>query len=913
MLAALMKGDYIMDSVTVYSDFSLLKNIGFDIEDKDALYNFALNNPKNRADYNDFEQRMYWVVDDSEINKIFIPAYEDGIDSSVCGLMYETTHYSRFVNKDYIKFFYTALFGILRLGRKGARDKGDSDLAVNVVNAPFVDYIPRDAEIECQLYAVPVRLQYFTTDYEAKHSHICKDMQEDSIDSMGEYADGNYLACDCEQRDNIDGTAIIYARVINKELRKNKLTGSSYVYMELDCDGLHVDLLVDPQQLPLPLEKITYVKGVILLYANVKQENFEAKGYNKKISLERPMDIENFNEQIAVFIKAMRNLQDEFLIVEFVTGFKHGLGYIQAVRNSYVSGEKPSYEVEVSLKKDTGKWHGQQMFAIRDKTVDAKTTTAIFRRLCVEENLLDLSSWTDITEEVFGESWDEYCSKNSIYVNLGLNIKRGKLRKDYELPAYGKEKLFADGAQDGVALYHMARPQTDCKEQLLAAFKCLDKGDFAAAEEKLAVILEKNMALAIADDICNVILANKDVLYPGNVYRFIPWVIRKTKNKELIKVVLVMSELFGMDEALKNVVRMLGQCEEFTLFVIYAMQHWENGNEEIFQLGKLVHDWGRIHAIDYLDAETEEIKDWLIEEGLNDIFMPAYAALTVFKKADVRTVLAEKQVPYGRFHGCLKILSSLLDEGPVLGISEVADAEVLFKQILLHAHKHNLLESDLNLLYDIMRWCEGKEETVYAELGAEIMQLLQRPEYVQLVKNAVKNGECLSIAETLGIPFKEDVFELLKKDFENQYHKCFWLVSAEENDDKAIEKVVELFCDRLPFEQIATGAAMEHGLGKKFKYCHMLDMAMEILPDHPVGRAAELLAAAIQCPVIRTRNFAIKIIKSWVQNASIPLCELDPELYHILVKAKTAEVRNDISHSIQDILAGRIDFDAENS
>lgn len=203
----------------------------------------------------------------------------------------------------------------------------------------------------------------------------------------------------------------------------------------------------------------------------------------------------------------------------------------------------------------------------------------------------------------------------------------------------------------------------------------------------------------------------------------------------------VMLEPFDVDEGLMGVVRNLGQCVEFTLFAIFLMHHWEDGNEEIFALCKQVRDWGRIHAIDYLDADTEEIKSWLIEAGLDDIFMPAYAALTVFEKADMPAVLAAEELSYAKLHGCLKIFSSLLDEGPVPGISRVADAQALLGRLLEHARKHKLQAEDLDLLYNIMLWCEEKDAAVYSALGAEIRQLLDTPEYMQLARNVAKDGE----------------------------------------------------------------------------------------------------------------------------------------------------------------------------
>ena len=147
----------------------------------------------------------------------------------------------------------------------------------------------------------------------------------------------------------------------------------------------------------------------------------------------------------------------------------------------------------------------------------------------------------------------------------------------------------------------------------------MSNADFPGAEALLESILQNNYAIKLADDIHTVLLENYEVLDAGNIYRFAVNNLLASKNKELVKADMVILELFPCDEPVRGAVRILGQCEEFTLFAIFVMRKWDNGNEEIFALAKKVRDWGRIHAIEYLEADTEEKKEWLLYEGLKNI------------------------------------------------------------------------------------------------------------------------------------------------------------------------------------------------------------------------------------------------------------------------------------------------------
>lgn len=891
-----------------YDDYTLLKNVGYDINNSDDLFKLICDNPRNKAKYFDVLSLRYCVVDDSEFNKIWMPAEtdEDGktlIDTNVFGIMYESPHYSSFIMRNWLRYDVNS-FGVLKISAAGGNPL---DLYVGIVNAPFVNYLPEGGEIKCQLYALPLNVRFYADADAAMNDGKYFTDEIDELDSHGEYDSGLYFSAPSEDgvydEEYIDASAVISARVIGKELCTNQLTGLSYVHLEAEAKGMHIDLLVAPEELSMPLEKINYVKGAVLLYANVEQKKYSIEGYNETISLDKPVSEEYFNQKIAPVLLNLRDLPYEHFIVELGEHFTNGLDYIQTARNSDEKFDEHTYEVEVCFDSNLPT---QKMYALRDYSPNKMQTLQFFKQLCVEDKLLDLSDWTDITDDIFRPKDEKYYSRFSIFFNIKQAFYKGKLPDDYKLPRYGAKPMFADGAQDGTAIYHLKLEEADENARLLEAFKLMSNADFPAAEALMESILQNNYAIKLADDIHTVFFENQEVLDAENIYRFAVNNLLASKNKELVKADMVILELFSYDEPVREAVRILGQCEEFTLFAIFVMRKWEDGNEEIFDLAQKTRDWGRIHAIEYLEADTEEKKEWLLYEGLKNIFMPEYSALTVFNKAEAAKVFAMEELSYEPYHALAMLLEGLLDEGPVPGISQIEDRMLILQQFLDHSAKQELTVADLNVVLLIAHWCDDLPAEEAKNIKEKAETILFDSKNIGVVEEAIKNADGLMLADKLGLPFKNQLLECIEQNFEENCCKCFWLME----DPDYVEKVVEVFCNKLPFDIISAGAAADCDFGdKNFKYYAMLESILTNFGRVPVGREPELEAAAVQCPSARVRRQGVAVLKVWVENAGVTLEKLLPQVHKLLTDIVADEVCNDIKESINELIAGRTAFD----
>lgn len=265
----------------------------------------------------------------------------------------------------------------------------------------------------------------------------------------------------------------------------------------------------------------------------------------------------------------------------------------------------------------------------------------------------------------------------SIYENICRS------RNDLEVlpPAYSlprendseQEKVrFADGAMDGIALYHMGVPDQDTA--LLEQALNTAATDLEQAHEMVRQWVRDGHMVSARDKIVSYLLEHQQELPAPEIYRLAAECALKGTHREEVKFGLVLLMLFdlGQNEPLKNAMRILALSDEFTLYVLHAATGWPKSNQEIFRIAKSVHGWGRIHAVRFLEPETPEIADWLFAEGWNNSVLPDYSALECCRKADLQERL-EKGMGEKDFSCACKLLSALLAEDPMPGISQTED------------------------------------------------------------------------------------------------------------------------------------------------------------------------------------------------------------------------------------------------
>jgi hypothetical protein len=270
---------------------------------------------------------------------------------------------------------------------------------------------------------------------------------------------------------------------------------------------------------------------------------------------------------------------------------------------------------------------------------------------------------------------------NSLYNIIKAAVVDDKLPRDFSLPTHGDPELpFAEGAMDGIYMFHMDHtPMTeDDRAQMVKAVDCMNRADYKASDEALKKLGSMASAIATPDEFQDYIYKhaknpnnpidpanpNEVRLTLKNICDTARWLIAESENVESVKFGLIVCEIFkSHPNDIKDVIRTLGLSDEFTIFSVWNLRNWENGNDEIFDLIQKVRGWGRVHALNYLEPRTPEIRHWILMNGTDNDVMPAYTSITAWEKAGVNYFLEGTLTPE-EFNAVSFILEALLDEGP---------------------------------------------------------------------------------------------------------------------------------------------------------------------------------------------------------------------------------------------------------
>ena len=401
-------------------------------------------------------------------------------------------------------------------------------------------------------------------------------------------------------------------------------------------------------------------------------------------------------------------------------------------------------------------------------------------------------------------------------------------------------------------------------------------------------------AITGIDELQSYIAEKKDVLSANNLFRYAVHAAMDSADRECVKFGLSLLELFRTDndENVKAVVRTLGLSDEFSIFSIFVMRQWEKGNDEIFELAKKIHGWGRIHAIEHIKPEKKEIKQWLLREGVHNEILPSYSALTCWQKSDAADVLYS-DLSREDFSGIRDIIEGLLDEGPCSGISAIENAADMIVTFLNKAKKMRLTLKDCEVIRII--WIYYKDNN--PAIVTLCQELLNSEDCRRLVREAVKSGKSLELARDLQIEYKDDILQLLKTEFDQYFCLCNCLI----DDSDYRPEVLRIFKQNLPLDEMKTSPTKSLGLGEAYKKYHQLEILVQTLRNYPL-EGTEFVEAALQGAPVRTRNQGLAALQEWVNSKEVSLKELLPDVYELLGRLREIEVDDGVREKMDQLM-----------
>lgn len=486
----------------------------------------------------------------------------------------------------------------------------------------------------------------------------------------------------------------------------------------------------------------------------------------------------------------------------------------------------------------------------------------------------------------------------SLYDIIKSALKDSALPDSFSLPRDPSVKVpFADGAYDGIALYHMgaSKMSDEAKELMIKAVQTASNGDIEAAEHLFAELGKTERAIRLIDEFQDYIIANRDSIPAGELYKFAMYAVTRSCDTECVKFGLSILELLNIrdNEEIKAIVTVLGLSEEFTLFSVFVMLGWSDGNEKIAYLARMTHGWGRIHAIERLKPDTEEIRRWLLHEGVHNTVQPAYSALTCWNKSGAAEILRSScKLSDEDFKALRDLIDALLDEGPCAGISAVENSEETLELFLNKASGRELNADDYAVIRNIRNY-DGENGKIAALCG----EIINTEKCRECVFNAVKNGELIELAADLGLDFKGEVLRLIESDFDERAHLCRYLM----DDSEYRAKTVEIFREKLPLDKMKAAPSNELCFSKEFQSEKNLVFLIQELKDCPL-EGADLVEASLRCAPIHNRNMALRVLDSWVNITQKPLKELLPEIYTLLKELIEIEVNGSAKETMSKLI-----------
>ena len=501
--------------------------------------------------------------------------------------------------------------------------------------------------------------------------------------------------------------------------------------------------------------------------------------------------------------------------------------------------------------------------------------------------------------------------KNSIQAN-------GELPEDFKLPPKDSNGVpWADGALDGVYIYHLVENEEDIEPLKNIVFQ-ISEGKFEEAQNNLENL--DFFMISRRDPLLNWIIQEQKQINIDNLCEFAISQLSTSKNIEVIKFCLCVLEIIKLETEKDTIekVKILALSDEFTLYCLNILKNLKNSNEEIFEIAKKVKGWGRIYSVKYLKVTNDEIKEWILEEGCHNYIIPAYTAYTCAKKINLVEILNEDKISNKKFNDISYLMNALLDEEAITGISNLEDRELLIERYLEKAKTLASTEEDYYAVITLKEYIKNNKE-INNELIKICDEILNSENTRNNVKELLKEGYGYNIAKYLGIDIDKYILEYLQDNpLKNPY--IVFNISEREN----MKKLVSLIEKKLTLEKLE-GAPTDifYSINEKNKEYIFLDTIIKKLvnlgrterkfvvsvypveptasmdePENFIGIGENLIICALNSPYVDIRYGAVNTLESWKEKGYI----LSNEIIENIKKLEKLEVDEELKIKLNELL-----------
>ena len=495
-----------------------------------------------------------------------------------------------------------------------------------------------------------------------------------------------------------------------------------------------------------------------------------------------------------------------------------------------------------------------------------------------------------------------------IKANIGVD---GKLPHTFSLEEkHAPNQIgYMPGAMDGIGVFHMgAGNEKKAVKEVVGLLKKYFKKSKDEYILKIERVLTNSRAISIIDPVLLNIRDDKKSINPSRVFDLAQQIVKTSCNIELIKIGLGLLGLFDLDgnDEMEELVSTLALYDDFTLFAVVAVANWTNGNKIIFKIAQRVVGWGKIHAVERLEPENDEMRDWLLRDGCSNGVMDAYLGLSCAVKGDMISVLKQDTLDDNMFDGIAVIIDALLDEGPVKGISEYEHAREALMLFMSHAKRHANNVEHLWRILNLQSWAESADIDYKDDILNQCNEIIGKPDWKDKIMNTVKsrvNGfefSCATnAASRLDIDISTELFALVK----DEPLEYSWYMSQLLKNPNMADEIIKLCENLLPLDEMADGMGdylFPDTLNKEYQ---CLDFILPELAVYPM-QGIKLIKAGLNSRVVRGRNMACRALSGWVKTQNKPLAEISPELFSEIMRIHEIEVNEQTKETMKKLIDG---------
>lgn len=373
--------------------------------------------------------------------------------------------------------------------------------------------------------------------------------------------------------------------------------------------------------------------------------------------------------------------------------------------------------------------------------------------------------------------------------------------------------------------------------------------------------------------------------------------LKRAVHREAVKFALAVLGITILDDEDLRLYCSFGIAEEFARFVAVGLTRGEH-NDEIFALAKVTKGWGRIAYVDYLKAESDEIKEWLIFEGYQCDIGIDHIVLDCLEKGDLLGFIKRNGFDEKLYVACGEMIDSFSGLSKV-DFSDYAHSKELVCLFLKESKNQKMNLERFAIICNLFDYV--KSEAFSESESKECIDIMSEIAYNRgidwsgFIKSNPLDSHARIVARRLGIDVFDDVLLIAKR---KQHFDDWYILANIANSNQRFKQVCKLAKERFPLESMKKEPLDELGLGREFRDDDNLSMIVQFCDRFDEVIGLELVETLLQSPVTRCRNMALNAIEHWQKNKlSFP-----ESVFEIIRKNQVKDPNKDIQERYKKIL-----------